>query len=128
MGDVASETPTTGRPVVAVGLAIVLAAFGAVILGEQPLEGVMVVVAAVLLGVALGELIYSVARYGDGWLAGAAALLTEAAMVWALYIETGHRLDLAGAEAWLATGLGCAISAFWVRSAARRGARTPPSP
>ncbi|HEX7166506.1 MAG TPA: hypothetical protein VF230_05960 [Acidimicrobiales bacterium] len=113
------------RPVVAVVAAAIVAAAGAVILGEYELSRETALVAGPLFGVAVAETIASVARRDvDDYLAGAAALLTEAGLVWSAYISTGHRLDLARPEAWAAVALGAVAAAAWLRSGARRGRST----
>lgn len=104
-----------------------LAAAGAVLLGEQPLEGFTALVAGALFGTALAELIVSIARYGDAYLGAAAALLTEAGIVWALYIETGHDLDAAAPEAWFAIVVGAVTAVVWLRTSARRVRHSPTS-
>lgn len=106
----------------------VVAVVGAVLLGEQPLEGVTALVAGGLFGMAVAEATVSLARYGDAYLAAAAALLAEAGLVWALYIETGHRLDEAPVEAWAGVALAAAAAALWLRTAARRVRDSPRSP
>ena len=116
------------RPVVAVAVAALVAAAGAVILGEYELAGVTALVAGPALGVLLAETVAAVVRReGDDYLAGSVALLTQAALVWSAYISTGHRLDLAPTETWAAVVVGALAGAMWLRSAARRGRSTPPS-
>jgi hypothetical protein len=116
------------RSVVAVAAGGLVAAIGALMLGEQPLEGLTVLLAGVLFGMAVAEVVVSVARHGDVYLAIAAALLTEAGMVWALYIETGHNLGDAPIEAWIAVVLGGVSAGLWLRTAARRARHTPSAP
>ncbi|HVM07645.1 MAG TPA: hypothetical protein VM345_04205 [Acidimicrobiales bacterium] len=112
------------RPVLGVAAGAAVASLGAVMLGEQPLQGATALVAGVLFGLAIAEVVVSVARYGDLYLAAAAAILTQAGFVWALYIETGHQLDAAAPEAWVGVVLGAAAAAAWLRTAARRGPRS----
>lgn len=114
-------------PVPAVLAALVVAALGAVILGEYELAGTRPLLAGVLFGVAVAEVIASVARTTDGdvRLLAAAALVTEAGLVWATWISTGHELDLASGTAWAGIVLGSGASPLWLRSAGRRGGRTP---
>ena len=121
-----SSEPRT-RPLLGVVAGLVLALIGAVLLGEQPLEGTTAFVAGALFGVAIGEAMVSVARGGDAYLSASAALLTEAGLVWALYIETGHDLRAAVPEAWAAVVVGAVLAALWVRTGARRGRRSPAS-
>lgn len=121
-------------PVPAVLAALVVAALGAVILGEYELAGVRPLLAGVLFGVAVAEVIASVVRTVDGdvRLLAAAALITEAGLVWATWISTGHELDLASGTAWAGIVLGSAASPLWLKSAGRRGAHnldgTAPTP
>lgn len=121
-------------PVPAVLAALVVAALGAIILGEYELAGARPLLAGVLFGVAVAEVITSVARSVDGdvRLLAASALVTEAGLVWATWISTGHELDLASGTAWLGIVLGSAAAPLWLRSAGRRGARiqdgTAPTP
>lgn len=114
-------------PVPAVLAALVAAALGAVILGEYELAGVRPLLAGVLFGVAVAEVIASVVRTSDGdaRLLAAAALVTEAGLVWATWISTGHELDLASGTAWAGVALGTVSAPLWLRSAGRRGDRTP---
>lgn len=114
-------------PVPAVLAALVVAALGAVILGEYELAGARPLLAGVLFGVAVAEVITSVARSidGDVRLLAASALVTEAGLVWATWISTGHELDLASGTAWLGIVLGSAAAPLWLKSAGRRGARIP---
>lgn len=114
-------------PVPAVLVALVVAALGAVILGEYELAGVRPLLAGVLFGVAVAEVIASVSGSVDGdvRLLAAAALVTEAGLVWATWISTGHELDLATGTAWAGIVLGSGASPLWLRSAGRRGHHTP---
>ena len=111
-------------PVPAVLVAAVVAALGAVILGEYELVGLRPVLAGVLFGVVVGEVLATLARRGDAYLLGAAALLAEAGLVWATWISTGRDLGLAAGTAWAGVVAGALAAPLWLRSAGRRGART----
>ncbi len=113
------------RSVIAVLVGAFLTCFGAVILGEYVYEGTTPFLAGGLLGVIFAEVITSIARAGDAYLMAATALFVEACLVWALWISTGHRLDLAAGEAWFGIAFGMVLGAYWVRSAGRRPHRTP---
>ena len=128
-------------PVLGVVVALLVAALGAVILGEYELSGGRPLLAGVLFGVTVAEVIASTAGPGPGaggseddelYLLGTAPLITEAGLVWATWISTGHDLERAATTAWLGIGLGMLASLLWLRSAGRRGARIPdgraPSP
>lgn len=110
------------RPVPAVLAAILVAALGAVILGEYELSGTRPLLAGLVFGVTVAEVIATIARgrAGDPELWAAAALITEAGLVWATWISTGHRLDLAATTAWVGVALGTFAAPLWLRSAGRR--------
>ncbi len=113
------------RSIVAVLVGALVTCAGAVILGEYVYEGTTPFLACGLYGFVLAELVTSIARAGDVYLMAATALLVEACMVWALWISTGHHLDLAAGEAWFGIAFGMAAAAWWVRSAGRRPRRSP---
>jgi hypothetical protein len=115
-------------PAVVVGLAV--AVLGAVILGEYPLEGVRALLAGLVFGVTVAELMADVSRPGPDelYLPFAAAMITEGGLVWATWISTGHELDTAATAAWAGIGIGMLASLLWFRSAARRGAGIPDAP
>ena len=115
------------RHVVAVLVGAFITCAGAVILGEYVYEGTTPFLAGGLFGLVLAEVVTTIARTGDAYLMAATALLVEACLVWALWISTGHRLDLAAVEAWVGIAFGMAAAAFWVRSAGRRPRRSPTS-
>ena len=111
------------RPVPAVLVALAVAALGAVILGEYELSGGRPILAGLLFGITVAEVLATLAK---GWAAepelwAAAALITEAGLVWATWISTGHELDLAATTAWVGIGVGILAAPFWLRSAGRRG-------
>jgi hypothetical protein len=112
-------------PVPAVIVAIVVAAIGAVILGEYELAGYRPLLAGALFGVTVGEVIASIARFAndDPRLMFASALVAGAGLVWATWISTGHHLDLAPATAWGGIVVGSLAAPLWLRSAGRRGGR-----
>ncbi|MEA3076561.1 MAG: hypothetical protein QOF60_1469 [Actinomycetota bacterium] len=112
------------QPVPAVLLALAVAAFGAVVLGEYDLSGTTPLVAGALFGIAVAEVAVTVAHSSDGYLQAAVALVTEAGLVWATWISSGHHLDLASATAWVGIALGSAIAPLWIRSVGRRGERS----
>jgi hypothetical protein len=111
-------------PVPAVLVGLLAASIGAVILGEYPLVGFRALLAGLVFGVTVAELMAGVARPGpdEQYLPFSAAMLTEGGLVWATWISTGHELDTASTAAWLGIGVGMLSSLLWFRSAARRGA------
>ncbi|MBW3614133.1 MAG: hypothetical protein KY439_02340 [Actinobacteria bacterium] len=113
------------QPVAAVLAGVVVAAVGAVILGEYPLVGFTPLLAGPFLGVAVGEATATVGRHTDRFLLIAVALVAQAALVWATWISTGHRLDTASPAAWAGVVLGSLAAPLWLKSAGRRGGRNP---
>jgi hypothetical protein len=111
-------------PVAAVLAGVLLASFGAVILGEYELVGYRPIVAAAVFGAAIAELVATIHREPDAYLLSAVALLAEGALVWATWISTGHHLDLAAGTAWVGVAVGAISAALWLRSAGRRGVRS----
>lgn len=112
-------------PVTAVLAALLAATLGAIILGEYELAGIRPLFAGLLFGVAVAEIIASVARPSDDWsLLAAAALITEAGLVWATWISTGRELDLASGTAWAGVIVGTVAAPLWLKSAGRRGERS----
>lgn len=113
-------------PVSAVLAALLAATLGAIILGEYELVGIRPLLAGLLFGVAVAEIIASVARptVDDPELLAASALIAEAGLVWATWISTGHELDLASGSAWAGVAVGTIAAALWLKSAGRRGERS----
>lgn len=115
-------------PVPAVVVALVVAAVGALLLGEQPLVGYRPLLAGVLFGVAVGETVATVVRRADPYLLAAAALVAEAGLVWGTWISNGRDLGVASGTAWAGVVLGALAAPLWLRGAGPRGARTPDEP
>lgn len=112
------------RPVPAVLVALAAAALAAVILGEYELAGFRPLLAGFLFGITVAEVLATLARpwarQVELW--AAAALITEAGLVWATWISTGHQLDQASSTAWLGLVVGVVAAPVWLRSAGRRAA------
>ena len=115
-------------PLPAVLVALLVATVGAVILGEYELTGFRPVLAGVLFGVTVAEVVATVARSADVRLRAAAALITEAGLVWATWISTAHELDQAAFTAWVGVVAGAGAAPAWLKNAGRRGAHTPAEP
>jgi hypothetical protein len=115
-------------PVPAVLVALLVAAVGALLIGEQPLEGSRPLLAGVLFGVAVGEALATMARRSDPYLLAAAALVAEAGLVWGTWISTGRDLGVASGSAWVGVAVGTLAAPLWLKSAGPRGARTPDGP
>lgn len=115
-------------PVPAVLVALVAAAVGALLVGEQPLVGVRALLAGVLFGVAIGEAMATMARRADPYLLAAAALVAEAGLVWGTWISSGRDLGVASGWAWAGVVIGTVAAPLWLRSAGPRGAHSPDGP
>ncbi len=100
-----------------------VAALGALIVGEYELEGVIPVLAGLVLGVLVSE---AVALGGQwrGWVpAGVAGALAAAGMLWGGWIDSGEGLEPFPALAWL----GASVAALTAGARARGPrARSPP--
>jgi hypothetical protein len=115
------------RTIVAVVLATLAMAFGAVVAGEYALVGMTAFVTSGLFGIAIAEVIASVARRVDVYLMAAAALLAQAGVIWSMWISTSHRMDLAPVEAWAGVVFGMAAAVGWLRTAGGRARGNPPA-
>ncbi|CAN5207894.1 hypothetical protein BH24ACT1_BH24ACT1_04180 [soil metagenome] len=109
-------------PVVA-GAAV--AAFSALIVGEYEFEGVLPVLAGLVLGLLVSE---AVALGGQwrGWVpAGVAAVLASAGMIWGGWIDSGEGIEPYPALAWVGAAVAGAVAL--VRNRPRPATRRPPS-
>lgn len=116
------------RQPLAVLAAILVAAVGAVILGEYDLHGVTAVIAGAIFGVALAELVVTISRVGSVAMQVVAATCACAGLVWATWISTGHAFKYATVSTWLGIAIGVVAAALWVRTAGRRGRHTQDAP
>lgn len=125
------------RLVLAVLASLVVAALGAAILGEYQFTGLTGAAAGLIFGIFVAEAGVAVNRGGNDLLAVVCALLTAAALLWAIHASIGARssipADVPG-MAWLAVGLGVVGAGVRARSSGRREAgsrseqaRTPES-
>ena len=117
------------RPTLSIVAGAVVAVVGAVVLGEYAFDGITALGAGLLLGLFVAEAVVTVGRGGSRLGAIGSGALAAAALLWAGWTSTGHRLGALGWEAWAAVALGAAAGAFSARppSAARRS-RPAPAP
>lgn len=110
--------------------AALAAAVGAAILGEYELDGMTPVVAGILFGLIIAELVTAVARRRDLVAAAASALVTALGVMAAAWRSTGPHEDwsLVPDVAWLGVVLGAIAAALWVRTPGRRAAGSRPLP
>ena len=78
------------RQILALVSAAVLAAAGAVVLGEYPLEGATAIVGFPLYGIAVVELALALAKRLAPVTLAAVAVIVAAGLTWALWISFGH--------------------------------------
>ncbi len=110
-------------PVVA-GAAV--AAFGALVVGEYELQGVLPVLAGVVLGLLVSEAV-SLGGQWRGWVpAGVAAVLAAAGLLWAGWIDSGQGLERYPPLAWL--GAAAAALTAGYRARPSRVGRSPERP
>ncbi len=86
------------------------AALGAVILGEYPFSGLIVLGAGILFGLFVAEAVVGVGRWRGPSTAVLCAVLAGGELVWAAWISEGHDLGYLPAEGWLAVALGVAVA------------------
>lgn len=118
------------RRLIATVAGAVAAAGGALILGEYQLEGTTPLVAGILFGLIVGEVVTAAGRRRDAGAAVTAAVTAAAGMAWAAWRSTGpdEQWDLVPGQAWIGVGLAAVGALLWVRSPGRRAAGSPPAP
>lgn len=111
-----------------VGAAV--AAGGALILGEYDLRGTTPIVAGLLFGLILGEVVTAVGRRRDLLAAATAAAVGGLGMLWAAWRSTGpdETWSLVPGEAWAGVVLGAVAAGLWVRTPGRRAAGSRRAP
>ena len=117
------------RPTVSVLAGAAVAVIAAAVLGEYTFDGWAVMGSGVLVGLFVGEAMLAVVRSGTRWTSVVAGALAAAAMVWAGWISTGHRLGTVAWKGWAAVALAAAAGAVRARppGAARRTRPAPAS-
>lgn len=116
------------RRVLALAAGAAAAAAGAVILGEYELTGFTPVVAGLLFGVIVAEVVTVVGRHRDVVVVGGCAAFSAAGMVWAAWISAGKDWAYVPGGAWFGAALAALAAAAWVKSPGRRarGSRRAP--
>jgi len=97
------------------------ATLGALILGEYELRGATPVIAGLLFGLVIAEVVLAVGRSPGIQSVVVSSLLTAGGLVWAAWISVRHRGTGFPTGGWLAAALGAATAAVWIRSSGRRG-------
>jgi len=100
------------RRILGAAVGAVTAALGALILGEYPFSGVVVLGAGMLFGWFVAEVLVAAARWHGSGAASVGAVLAGGGLVWAAWISEGHDLGYLPIEGWVAVALGMAAAAF----------------
>jgi hypothetical protein len=95
---------------VAVGLGAVACALAALVLGEYELQGVLPIVAALLLGLLVGELVSGVAERRSVPLGALTAAMVAGSLLWAAWIDAGQGLRPLPLAVWPAMAVGAATA------------------
>ena len=93
-----------------------VAAAAALLLGEYPFEGLLVLGSGLLVGLLVAETVLSVGDWRGPVPAAACAVLAGVGLVWAGWIAEGHELGRIAPEGWAAVVLGAAaggLRAWW---------------
>ena len=109
-----------------------IAVVGALVVGEYNLSGVTGVVAGVVFGLLVAEVVVTVGRRQDLLVAVPTAAVVVAGLVWAAWIWSGQPWSRVSGGAVLAAVAGAVVSLAWVtgpklRRAGRREDDTPPA-
>lgn len=117
------------RRILGVCAGVAAGTLGALILGEYPFSGIVVLGAAIIFGLAVAEVVVGVGRWRGPGAAGTAAALVAAGLVWAAWISEGRDLSRLPIWGWVAVALGMATAAIrgW-RPGAAGGSRTGHEP
>ena len=119
------------RQILALASAALLAALGAVVLGEYPLEGTTAVVGFPLYGIAVVELALAIAKRLAPLTLVVVAVVVAGGLTWAMWISFGHfRNDVhPPVLSWVMVGVAvlAAVGWGWPGRRKRRGepAQTP---
>lgn len=100
------------------------AAVGALILGEYELTGFTPVVAGILFGLIVAELVTVVGKARDVVTAAVSAALAAGGLLWAAWIFAAHDWDYVPRGAWVGAALAAAAAFLWIRTPGRRAAGT----
>ena len=116
------------RHLLGVAAAVLAATFGALVLGEYELTGAMGVIAPVLFGLAVAEVLVAAARRADWAHAVLAGGLAGAGFAWSAWIQAGRDWGFVTGLRWAGVPLAAVAAAGWVRSSGRRAADSPAEP
>ncbi len=120
------------RQVLALLAGALLAAAGAVVLGEYPLEGTTAIIGFPLYGIAVAELALAIGKRLAPAAVAAVAAIVAGGLAWALWISFGHfRNDvLPPLLSWVMVAVAAVAAVAWIRPGrrAQREGTEPPEP
>ncbi len=103
------------RPPLSILAGALVALIGGAVLGEYGFDGLAVIGSGLLLGIFVAEGVVAVAKVGSPMGALASGIFSGAAMTWAGWIATGHRLGTVRWMGWAAIALAAGAGAFRAR-------------
>ena len=103
-----------------------MAAVGALILGEYEFAGATPFIAGVLFGLAVAEMMITVAKASTMRMAGWAAVMGGGGILVAAWISSGRGIAPMPGVGYLAAGLAALVAGGWIVAPSRR--RPPPTP
>jgi ABC-type enterobactin transport system permease subunit len=103
------------RPTLALLTAVLAAVLTAYVLGEYELTPVVSLVAGLVVGFGMGELLVSVGRWRGLVPAALAAVLAAAAVLWAGWIDSGEGVEPYPTPAYLGAAVGAVTAAVRTR-------------
>lgn len=102
-------------------------ALGALLLGEYPFSGVLVLAAGLVLGLFVAETVVGITRERGLFAAAPAAAIAGAGLLWGAWISGGHDLGRLPAEGWGAVALAMMAAAVRARSSSKAADHQPAS-
>jgi len=105
-----------------------VSALGALILGEYELKGVMAIVAGILFGVAVAEVVLAIAHHPGLTIGLVTGGLAAAGMVWSSWIAEGRTFHYVGTARWVGVAVSLIAAPVWFKGSGRRAPDSPPSP
>ena len=103
------------RPILAVLLAVLGAAFAALIMAEYEFEGYTPWAAGVAVGVLVGEIVVALGRWTGPSAMAACAAIAAGGVLWGGWLESDQGVEPYSALAFAAAALAGAIAAWTVR-------------
>ena len=118
------------RQLLALAAGLLAAAGGALILGEYELNGITPIVAGILFGLFVAEIVTAIGRRRDQAAVLASAVIAAVGMAWAAWRSTGpdEEWELVPGTAWAGVVLAAVAAVVWLRNPGRRAAGSGRAP